>query len=62
LLLITGAGDITLPCKLTKDFLNTALRKQIFRKKIRCDDRVIFWYAENLSRITDKMAPMPLGH
>lgn len=60
--LVSGSADITIPNQLDCRWPAFDNTEQAELEQIRCDARLIAWFAENLDEPKPKMVPLPTGY
>lgn len=60
--LISGSEDITVPNQIDCRWPAYDVAQKAVLEQIRCDERLISWFAENLDELKPKMVPLPTGY
>lgn len=60
--LVSGSEDITLPRQVDCRYSPFNHNEKALLERIRCDQRVLVWFAENLDLVLPKMKPIPTGY
>jgi hypothetical protein len=60
--LISGSEDITVPNQTDCRWPAFNFAQKAVLEQIRCDERLISWFAENLDELKPKMVPLPTGY